>query len=913
MTRPWLVLVAGLCLPSFAAKERSMFYPEHLVARVRANCEASDWGRQVKAKLVAGAGPWLRRSDDELWDLVFGPRITRAWMVWSDGFCPACRQSVPMYRWEMNALQQPWKVACPHCHARFPTNDFAAYHRSGLDGRGVFDPALANRELLVNEAHPAAGDPLRGFGVDDGEGYLADGHRWRFIGAWLIYGQWKQLMVGGVRNLAAAYVVTGDQAYAHKAAILLDRIADVYPEFDFQKQGTVYEQPGHAGYVSTWHDAAEEHRELVLAYDQIVEALADDRELVAFLSAKATRSGLANPKASAADIRRNIEDRIFRDAIANRRKIESNYPQTDVTLTFSKAILDPDSSADEVRADIDRIVAKATAVDGVTGEKGLTGYASYGIHGLTKFVAMFDRGDPEFLPKLIERHPKLRRTWRFMVDNWSFGRFYPEIGDGGSVARVYPVYAGVQLLTRPEDGPQLLQVASAATLLWRLYQLTGDEAYCQVLYNLNQNRTEGLPYDLFSAEPEAVRHDVAEVVARAGPIPASGSVNLTEWCLAHLRTGQGGDGRAVWLDYDAGGGHGHQDGLNLGLFAKGLDLLPDYGYPPVQYGGWGSPRAGWYRCTAAHNTVLVDHRSQPSGRGETTLWAVGRRFRAVRVDAPALNQGRRYQRTVALIDTGEADSYVIDLVRVAGGHDHAWLLHSTFGTATAAGLSLSPADGFDLAGQWRGFRSDPSPTPGWTVEVAVDDLRKLLPAGTDVRLRYHGLTPGAEVLLGESWVSHNGFSVNDEAWLPQIVVRRRAEGELDSTFVGVIEPYQDQPLLTSARRLALTDGAGTALGDSQVAIAVALADGREDLLVARDPQARTPLPVRPAGWSVETAADLTFVRRGPGGPVRAALAGGGATIDGWVLLAQGYSEFEWRDGQPVVVAGEAAAVERAGG
>ena len=57
-----------------------------------------------------------------------------------------------------------------------------------------------------------------------------------------------------------------------------------------------------------------------------------------------------------------------------------------------------------------------------------------------------------------------------------------------------------------------------------------------------------------------------------------------------LRSGRGREARAAWLDYDSGGRHGHADALNLGLFAKGLDLLPDFGYPPVQYGGWGAPR-----------------------------------------------------------------------------------------------------------------------------------------------------------------------------------------------------------------------------------------------------------------------------------------------------------------------------------
>jgi hypothetical protein len=50
--------------------------------------------------------------------------------------------------------------------------------------------------------------------------------------------------------------------------------------------------------------------------------------------------------------------------------------------------------------------------------------------------------------------------------------------------------------------------------------------------------------------------------------------------------------------------------MNLGLFALGLDLMPDFGYPPVQFGGWGSARSLWYHMTAGHNTVVVDGQSQ---------------------------------------------------------------------------------------------------------------------------------------------------------------------------------------------------------------------------------------------------------------------------------------------------------------
>jgi hypothetical protein len=63
-------------------------------------------------------------------------------------------------------------------------------------------------------------------------------------------------------KLANAYTVTGDRVYAHKAGMMLDRVADLYPTFDFKEEGVLYEKPAAAGYVSTWHDACEEVREL---------------------------------------------------------------------------------------------------------------------------------------------------------------------------------------------------------------------------------------------------------------------------------------------------------------------------------------------------------------------------------------------------------------------------------------------------------------------------------------------------------------------------------------------------------------------------------------------------------------------------------------------------------------------------
>ena len=649
----WMVLATH---PAFGAdggsnsvKTQGVFFTAEMMAKAKANVAAYPWAADIQKQVIAAAQPWLKFSDDELWDLMFGATIGRSWMVWSNGYCPACKQGVPMYNWEIDALERPWKVRCPHCKELFPKNDFHKYYRSGLDERGVFDPKRADRWLLINTEHAKPDDPLRMFGVDDGEGYVEGDKRWRFIGAYLIYGQWKQAVVAGIRNLAAAYVVTGDPVYAHKAGVLLDRVADLYPTFDFGTQGEVYEVKAAAGYVSTWHDACMETRDLIVAYDQVFDGLKNDGDLVAFLSRKAKEHKLDNPKASFADVQRNIEDRILRDAIQSRPKIESNYPQTDVTILMIQTVLGWPGNREQVLAAMDPILDRATAVDGVTGEKGLAGYAAYAVSGTATLLEQYARMDPTFMAQVFQRHPRLHDMFRFHVDTWCLGKYYPSCGDSGAFAATYASYAGVYFLSNPGLAPSMY------SLFGRLFQLTDDAAFAQVMYGANGAKVDGLPYDLFADDPPAFQKATWDTVARQGATPRVGSVNKQEWHLAILRSGQGADARALWVDYDASGGHGHADGMNLGLFARGLDLLPDFGYPPVQYGGWGSPRARWYTMTAAHNTVTVDGKNQAAAGGRTTLWADGQQLHAIRASCPDLIGGKQFERTAAMVDLSERD------------------------------------------------------------------------------------------------------------------------------------------------------------------------------------------------------------------------------------------------------------------
>ena len=804
------------------------------MARARANAGEHAWAAQTRNALVAAAQPWLDLSDEDLWGLMFGNTIRRSWQVWSDGYCPACRKPVPMYEWIPDALRQPWKMRCPQCQEWFPKNDFQKFYRSGLNAQAVFDPALADRSLLFNVEHPDASDPLHQFGVDDGEGYTADGKRWRFIGTYLIFGQWKQAIVGGIRNLAAAYVVTGDVRYAHKAGVLLDRVADLYPTFDFGREGVMYEGPPRAGYISTWHDACVEVHDLALAYDAVFDALAVDSDLVRFLAMKSAQHQLADPKSAFADIQRNIEERIFRDTLNQRSKIESNYPATDVTIITIETVLGWPGNRAQVMSMLDDIIRKATLVDGVTGEKGIAGYTVIAPHAIASLLGRYARAEPDFIREVIQRHPRLHDMYRFHLDTWCLGQYYPRTGDTGSFAERSPNYAGLAFSQQPGIEP------SSYTFLWTLYEVTRDPDFVRLLYGANGNATDNLPYDLFAVDPAGFQTHVAQVIAEQGARISLPSVNKTEWSLAILRSGDSNDGRAVWLDYDSGERHGHADAMTLGLFAKGLDLLPDFGYPPVQYGGWTAPRAVWYTQTAAHNTVAVDdHNTQP-GRGQTTLWFDGVECRTIRASGPALTGGQQYERTVALVDISAQDAYVLDVFRATGGTNQTKCVHGSFGELSAQGLSLRPTGDAPFGPVMRNLRRDANPAEGWSVDWKVKDHLRYLPDSADVHLRFTDLTRGAEVGLCETWVSVSHYGGTAEAWVPSVLIRRwAASAPLSSTFVGVLEPYEGHSNLATIRRLSLPDAGVNPLADGDIGVEVCLNDGRRDVFLSANVEARS--------------------------------------------------------------------------
>ena len=857
-------------------KIQSVFVPEPLAHIARTRVES--WAVRERETIIERARHWAEMSDQDLWELVFTPNLPRAWQVWSSGYCLACHGDLPEYSWRIDGLNRPWKVQCPHCELIFPTNDFGAYYKSGLAENGEFDPECADKSLLINEEHPDPDDPKHSWGVDDGWGFTEGENTWRFIAAFLIYGQWKQSIVNGASSLADAYVVSGDADYARRAAILLDRVADIYPAMNYAEQAFVYEKKGYRGYTSLWHDACEETRTLVLAYDAIRPGIQGNDELVAFLSDQANRCGIKAPKDSIRAIQQNIENGLLHHPVANPERVQTNFPRQLTLFVMIRAVLNWPEERDAVIDRIAEIINLATTVDGTTGEKGLPGYSAYGVNALASFVEWFARIEPNLLSTLLGRCPQLHKTWRFHIDTWCLQKYYPSCGDGGNFVTPIEQYAGVQFpAPAPRDARRATSAlaSSAFSFLWRLYQATGDEAYPQAMYLANDRSTEGLPYDLLGEPEEALGPALAGTIEKHGDTIEVGSVDKQEWHVAILRSGKGKNARSVWLDYDSGRNHCHFDALNVGLYAHGLDLLPDYGYPPTGYGGHDTPEAMWYVRTVAHNTVVVNRRDQDGKQwgtadvraGRTTLWGEDEICHAIRVDAKDVyEECTRYERTLMLIDVSDERFYILDIFRVAGGDDHAKFTQSHYGSATPEGLTLNPSpdEAYSEHCKLRNFSYDPQPQMPWSVEWQVEDRLKLLPEGTAIRFRYTDLSEGAEAGLCESWITTGNYNLRSEAWIPKAIARRRTDPDSDeplaSTFIGVMQTYEGEPTVRNIQRHRITDAEGKAAGDTHVCIECELADGRRDVIVAIDAEdpASGPLRVEAHGLTVE--ADLTLVR-----------------------------------------------------
>jgi len=782
-----------------AAPERH-YYTREVIQTARDNIARYEWARKEQERIVGEADKWVKYDDSTLRLLVTPPEVPRAIV--------AHEQGAPVNGEELNRLgryswiisfDRPYKVQSPVDGSIYPSNDFLAYYRSGLDERGIFDEKRADRSLLTGP-YP-----------DDGWGCKVPGFEkpfW-FVG---VYAHWSviRLLLPAIENLSKAYLLTDDPRYAHACAVLLWQLADYYPRYAYERQSRYGKevQPDYVGRLlyHTWESLYTCHV-VPPAYDAIRTAIEGDRALMEMTGQ------------TAGEIRRHIEERLLRtmarDITDGSGRIHGNYGMHQVSLLRIATVLsgcEGTPSSEEMVAWVlrnpdARSYTQIGLLDALNNLIHRDGYPfespSYNCAWMREIgeivASLGDAGEP------IRRSPRFRKLYTWPMRMTVAGEFVPSYGDSNHLFHGLLGWS-----------PEYLETA---------FRLLGDPVMAKAIVSSGSSPTR----DLFQRPLD----EEIERAATAHPAP----LGLTSDCLpavgfASLQTGSDANRTGLALFYGYYSGHLHYDRLQLDVYSWRNALTPDFGYPETA-DSYDPRRFGFLSHTVAHNTVMLDARRQEAMAGRLHLFDPGEFAQIVEASAEDCYAGlaKLYRRTLILVEVSDDKAFAVDIFRVRGGTQHDWLIHGTQAEFLSDLPLTAPRTEGTLAGadvpygyfyddrryddnnrahvpyyEYRGsgyqwlFNVQSAPLEGvGTATWRLNRPKELFPPQPreGVALRAH--------LIGraETVFACDGIPQRRKDWPERIkfLVRRRTGQDLESVFVTVLEPYRNQPFIESVKAL----------------------------------------------------------------------------------------------------------------
>jgi hypothetical protein len=301
------------------------------------------------------------------------------------------------------------------------------------------------------------------------------------------------------------------------------------------------------------------------------------------------------------------------------------------------------------------------------------------------------------------------------------------------------------------------------------------------------------------------------------------SRNLTAGGYAILQEGAGTN--ATWLAAKYGphgGGHGHPDKNSFILYARGQVLAPDAGTH-----AYGSPlHAGWDKTTLAHNTLVVDEKSQEPAQGRCVAFGSAHGVDFSMTEAGPIYPGANvhFLRTVALVGTNLA--VFVDQIEADAPHTYDLAYHQ-MGTwenlPAGTPWAHSSAPGY----QYFTKATTRISTGGATLQTKVPELG-------NVAITLAGGGEPTEIVTGY------GLMKTTEDLVPMILQRRHAQ---NTAFVwGVSLDGNPAELKVSDVR----DESGTQLKES-AAVLVQLGGGNPPRMLLANPRKESIVAVLPGG------------------------------------------------------------------
>ena len=852
--------------PQFPLKTARTLRSDAEIAQARANYAQFPAAKAIAEPSMVEAHYWAEWTDETLRDLVTTAEVPRAVELCNAG-CPIHGRKI--YE-GINGSSLPWivdpkhpfQVKCPIGGETYPSNDYAAYYHSGFKDKSS----------------------LTGPYVDDGWGWTApDGNKYWFVAhanhlVWQTGGLDGRCIINGIRSLSRAYLLTGDRLFAHKAAVLFRRVAEVYPNMNHEQQSRFGELMASQGtrytgkIVNLIWESYQVGPSLAEAYDNIWGSIDGDTALQKFYGQTGEQ------------IRACIEANFFEEAIDAyfNDLMRGNYGTHQRALLMLAVVR---QHGDNQRY-VDEILHRST---GHLLRIGLdfafynSVYRDGAPHESPDYNFVWTRTFAEAAPLLkklgydITLLPRLKRMFDEPLDYVTIGQLSAPLGDSSN--RYAPLIRkdsltyqiGLQLYHDPRYAAFLTGIGATGDKSFGSFEALFSPALPAAITTSDSPLTANHPE---SARPEPVERVEGHPKAPARALPPQPSRIFSGYGSAILNNPA--DTRSVDLFYGLHVAHYHHDRLHFDLFAHGQDMMPDLGYPDGA-NEFNSSIFTWSKTSISHNTVTVDAHRQPANpAGHLQLFADGPFDRALIADASdTYPQTSVYRRTLVMVDvpdtaTAKDRGYVVDFFDVTGGHQHDYSLHGPTGKFTALGGTWSAPEPGTLAGPnvkvgelyddpvrgAKDFKGSYLNYEGSGFQHLVNVQR--LKSGADdfiaeyvhdkdpnARLRIRILPqPGQELIRAEARVS----PIKYPEVVTYLVARRTVDAdkqELSSKFVSVLEPFSTEPFIAGVRRddlvqtsefvkfyatTEITEMSHTITGN---AVTVTRSDGTRDIVIHR--------------------------------------------------------------------------------